>query len=54
MSMAASAKPPAPETDAQEWMMLDAEKSITRATILGFNKKSDPVCIMLFACPHLP
>ncbi|KAK2537690.1 phosphatidylinositol 4-phosphate 3-kinase C2 domain-containing subunit gamma [Columba guinea] len=46
MSMAASAKPPAPETDAQEWMMLDAEKSITRATILGFNKKSDPLYLV--------
>ncbi|XP_065702524.2 phosphatidylinositol 3-kinase C2 domain-containing subunit gamma [Patagioenas fasciata] len=46
MSMAASAKPPAPETDAQEWMMLDAEKSIARATILGFNKKSDPLYLI--------
>ncbi|XP_065499274.1 phosphatidylinositol 3-kinase C2 domain-containing subunit gamma [Caloenas nicobarica] len=46
MSMAASAKPPAPETDAQEWMMLDVEKSITRATILGFNKKSDPLYLV--------
>lgn len=54
MSVTGSAKPPAPETIPQEWMMLDAEKSIARATILGFNKKSDSVCIMLFACPHLP
>ncbi|KAM6214064.1 phosphatidylinositol 3-kinase C2 domain-containing subunit gamma [Sarcoramphus papa] len=41
MSVTGSAKPPAPETVPQEWMMLDAEKSIARATILGFNKKSD-------------
>ncbi|NWZ47467.1 P3C2G kinase, partial [Haliaeetus albicilla] len=40
MSVTGSAKPPAPETIPQEWMMLDAEKSIARATILGFNKKS--------------
>uniref|UniRef100_A0A663EAV6 Phosphatidylinositol-4-phosphate 3-kinase catalytic subunit type 2 gamma n=1 Tax=Aquila chrysaetos chrysaetos TaxID=223781 RepID=A0A663EAV6_AQUCH len=41
MSVTGSAKPPAPETIPQEWMMLDAEKSIARATILGFSKKSD-------------
>lgn len=54
MSVTGSAKPPAPETVPQDWMMLNAEKSIARATILGFNKKSDPVCIMFFACPRLP
>ncbi|NWS51711.1 P3C2G kinase, partial [Chunga burmeisteri] len=45
MSVTGSAKPPAPETVPQEWMMLDTEKSIARATILGFNKKSD--CLYL-------
>ncbi|KGL88859.1 Phosphatidylinositol 4-phosphate 3-kinase C2 domain-containing subunit gamma, partial [Charadrius vociferus] len=46
MSMTGSAKPPAPETDPQEWMMLAAEKSIARATILGFNKKSDSLYLV--------
>ncbi|NXE22412.1 P3C2G kinase, partial [Ardeotis kori] len=46
MSVTGSAKPPAPETASQEWMMLDAEKSIKRATILGFNKKSDPLYLV--------
>ncbi|KAM6146154.1 phosphatidylinositol 3-kinase C2 domain-containing subunit gamma [Phoenicopterus ruber ruber] len=46
MSVTGSAKPPAPETVPQEWMMLDAEKSIARATILGFNKKSDPLYLV--------
>ncbi|XP_054081023.1 phosphatidylinositol 3-kinase C2 domain-containing subunit gamma isoform X2 [Rissa tridactyla] len=46
MSMTGSAKPPAPETVPQEWMMLDAEKSIARATILGFNKKSDSLYLV--------
>ncbi|KFW73348.1 Phosphatidylinositol 4-phosphate 3-kinase C2 domain-containing subunit gamma, partial [Pygoscelis adeliae] len=46
MSVTASAKPPAPETVPQEWMMLDAEKSIARATILGFNKKSDSLYLV--------
>ncbi|XP_010001245.1 PREDICTED: LOW QUALITY PROTEIN: phosphatidylinositol 4-phosphate 3-kinase C2 domain-containing subunit gamma [Chaetura pelagica] len=41
MSVTSSAKPPAPETIPQQWMMLDTEKSIARATILGFTKKSD-------------
>ncbi|XP_075016259.1 phosphatidylinositol 3-kinase C2 domain-containing subunit gamma [Calonectris borealis] len=46
MSVAGSAKPPTPETVPQEWMMLDAEKSIARATILGFNKKSDSLYLV--------
>ncbi|NXH14910.1 P3C2G kinase, partial [Bucco capensis] len=46
MSMTSSAKPPAPETVPQEWMMLDAEKSISRATILGFNKKYDTLYLV--------
>ncbi|XP_063179271.1 phosphatidylinositol 3-kinase C2 domain-containing subunit gamma [Chroicocephalus ridibundus] len=46
MSMTGSAKPPAPDTVPQEWMMLDAEKSIARATILGFNKKSDSLYLV--------
>ncbi|XP_030325226.1 phosphatidylinositol 4-phosphate 3-kinase C2 domain-containing subunit gamma isoform X2 [Calypte anna] len=41
MSVMGSAKPPAPEPVPQEWLMLDAVKSIARATILGFSKKSD-------------
>lgn len=54
MSVGGSAKPPAPETVPQEWTMLHTERSIARATILGFSKKPDPVCIMFSACPHLP
>lgn len=54
MSVTGSAKPPAPDTVPQEWMMLDAEKAIARATILGFNKKSDSVCISFFTYLHLP
>ncbi|NWW91322.1 P3C2G kinase, partial [Rhynochetos jubatus] len=46
MSLTGSAKPPAPETVPQEWMMLDAERSIARATILGFNKKSDSLYLV--------
>ncbi|NWX12707.1 P3C2G kinase, partial [Aegotheles bennettii] len=46
MSMTGSAKPPAPETVPQEWVMLDTEKSIARATILGFNKKSDSLYLV--------
>ncbi|NWU40392.1 P3C2G kinase, partial [Hylia prasina] len=46
MSMGISAKPPAPETVPQEWMMLDTERSISRATILGFSKKPDPVYLI--------
>ncbi|KAF1478617.1 Phosphatidylinositol 4-phosphate 3-kinase C2 domain-containing subunit gamma, partial [Eudyptula minor novaehollandiae] len=46
MSVTGSAKPPAPETVPQEWVMLDAEKSIARATILGFNKKSDSLYLV--------
>ncbi|NWS66682.1 P3C2G kinase, partial [Crotophaga sulcirostris] len=44
--MSGSAKPPAPETIPQEWMKLATEKSIARATILGFNKKSDPLYLV--------
>ncbi|NXH68953.1 P3C2G kinase, partial [Hydrobates tethys] len=46
MSVTGSAKPPAPDAVPQEWMMLDAEKSIARATILGFNKKSDSLYLV--------
>ncbi|KAI6079051.1 Phosphatidylinositol-4-phosphate 3-kinase C2 domain-containing gamma polypeptide [Aix galericulata] len=46
MSVTGSAKPPAPETVPQEWMMLNTEKSIARATILGFNKKSDSLYLV--------
>ncbi|NXJ94139.1 P3C2G kinase, partial [Corythaixoides concolor] len=46
MSVTGSAKPPTPETVPQEWMMLDTEKSISRATILGFNKKSDSLYLV--------
>ncbi|NWY49314.1 P3C2G kinase, partial [Chionis minor] len=46
MSMTGSAKPPAPETVPQEWMMLDAEKSIARATILGFNRTPDSLYLV--------
>ncbi|NXJ02771.1 P3C2G kinase, partial [Psophia crepitans] len=46
MSVTGSAKPPAPETVPQEWTMLNAEKSIARATILGFNKKSDSLYLV--------
>ncbi|XP_064277463.1 phosphatidylinositol 3-kinase C2 domain-containing subunit gamma isoform X3 [Passer domesticus] len=46
MSVGSSAKPPAPETVPQEWMMLDTERSISRATILGFSRKPDPVFLV--------
>ncbi|NXL86885.1 P3C2G kinase, partial [Alectura lathami] len=46
MSLSGSAKPPAPETVPQEWVVLNAEKSIARATILGFNKKSDSLYLV--------
>ncbi|NWH92327.1 P3C2G kinase, partial [Aegithalos caudatus] len=46
MSVGSSAKPPAPETVPQEWVMLDTERSISRATILGFSKKPDPVYLI--------
>ncbi|NXU83658.1 P3C2G kinase, partial [Xiphorhynchus elegans] len=46
MSVTGSAKPPAPETVPQEWMMLDTEKSIARATILGFSKKPDSIYLV--------
>ncbi|KAM6302881.1 phosphatidylinositol 3-kinase C2 domain-containing subunit gamma [Podargus strigoides] len=46
MPVMVSPKPPAPETVPQEWMMLDTEKSIARATILGFNKKSDTIYLV--------
>nr|XP_009670228.1 PREDICTED: phosphatidylinositol 4-phosphate 3-kinase C2 domain-containing subunit gamma [Struthio camelus australis] len=39
MSVTGSAKPAAPEIVPQEWIVLDAEKAIARATVLGFNKK---------------
>ncbi|XP_056198012.1 phosphatidylinositol 3-kinase C2 domain-containing subunit gamma [Falco biarmicus] len=46
MSVTGFAKPPAPESVPQEWMMLDGEKSIARATILGFNKKTDSLYLV--------
>ncbi|XP_027555523.1 phosphatidylinositol 4-phosphate 3-kinase C2 domain-containing subunit gamma [Neopelma chrysocephalum] len=46
MSMTGSAKPPAPEAVPQEWIMLDSEKSIARATILGFSKKPDTIYLV--------
>ncbi|NXI85885.1 P3C2G kinase, partial [Rhipidura dahli] len=46
MSVGSSAKPPAPETVPQEWVMLDTERSIARATILGFSKKPDPLYLI--------
>ncbi|XP_059704013.1 phosphatidylinositol 3-kinase C2 domain-containing subunit gamma isoform X3 [Haemorhous mexicanus] len=46
MSVGSSAKPPAPESVPQEWMMLDTEGSIARATILGFSRKPDPVYLI--------
>ncbi|NWU62960.1 P3C2G kinase, partial [Pterocles burchelli] len=46
MSVTGSAKPPTPESVPQEWMMLDIEKSIARATILGFNKKPDSLYLV--------
>ncbi|XP_027764650.1 phosphatidylinositol 4-phosphate 3-kinase C2 domain-containing subunit gamma-like, partial [Empidonax traillii] len=46
MSVTGSAKPPAPEAVPQEWMMLDTEKSIARATILGFSKKPDSIYLV--------
>nr|XP_030119417.3 phosphatidylinositol 4-phosphate 3-kinase C2 domain-containing subunit gamma isoform X1 [Taeniopygia guttata]XP_041569623.1 phosphatidylinositol 4-phosphate 3-kinase C2 domain-containing subunit gamma isoform X1 [Taeniopygia guttata] len=46
MSVGSSAKPPAPETVPQEWMVLDTERSIARATILGFSRKPDSVYLI--------
>ncbi|NXO38966.1 P3C2G kinase, partial [Locustella ochotensis] len=46
MSVGSSAKPPAAETVPQEWMMLHTERSIARATILGFSRKPDPVYLI--------
>ncbi|NWV04863.1 P3C2G kinase, partial [Ptilonorhynchus violaceus] len=46
MSVGSSAKPPAPEAVPQEWMMLDTERSIARATILGFSRKPDPLYLI--------
>ncbi|NXP00656.1 P3C2G kinase, partial [Certhia brachydactyla] len=46
MSVGSSAKPSAPETVPQEWLMLDTERSISRATILGFSKKPDSVYLI--------
>lgn len=54
MSVAGSAKQPAPETVPQEWVMLDAEQSVARATILGFSRKPESVCTVFFPCPPLP
>lgn len=51
MSVGSSAKPPAPEPVPQEWMVLDTERSLARATILGFTKNPDPVCILFFCLP---
>ncbi|NWZ64425.1 P3C2G kinase, partial [Acrocephalus arundinaceus] len=46
MSVGSSAKPPAAETVPQEWMVLHTERSIARATILGFSKKPEPVYLI--------
>uniref|UniRef100_A0A8B9PQ24 Phosphatidylinositol 3-kinase C2 domain-containing subunit gamma n=1 Tax=Apteryx owenii TaxID=8824 RepID=A0A8B9PQ24_APTOW len=46
MSVTGSAKPATPEIVPQEWIMLDAEKAIARATILGFNKKPDSLYLV--------
>ncbi|XP_033370532.1 phosphatidylinositol 4-phosphate 3-kinase C2 domain-containing subunit gamma [Parus major] len=46
MSVGSSAKPPAPEPVPQEWMMLDTERSIARATVLGFSRKPDSVYLI--------
>ncbi|NXH47508.1 P3C2G kinase, partial [Dicaeum eximium] len=46
MSVGSSAKPAAPDTVPQEWVMLDTERSIARATILGFSKKPDSVYLI--------
>ncbi|NWW72870.1 P3C2G kinase, partial [Climacteris rufus] len=46
MSVGSSAKPPAPEVVPQEWMTLDTERSIARATILGFSRKPDSLYLI--------
>ncbi|NXL22160.1 P3C2G kinase, partial [Setophaga kirtlandii] len=46
MSVGSSAKPAAPESVPQEWLMLHTERSISRATILGFSRKPDPVYLI--------
>ncbi|NXF11817.1 P3C2G kinase, partial [Smithornis capensis] len=46
MSVTGSAKPPAPDTVPQEWMVLDTEKSISRATILGFSRRPDSIYLV--------
>uniref|UniRef100_A0A8C5JJ95 Phosphatidylinositol-4-phosphate 3-kinase catalytic subunit type 2 gamma n=1 Tax=Junco hyemalis TaxID=40217 RepID=A0A8C5JJ95_JUNHY len=46
MSVGSSAKPPAPESVPQEWMVLDTERSLSRATILGFSRKPDPIYLI--------
>ncbi|XP_058661154.1 phosphatidylinositol 3-kinase C2 domain-containing subunit gamma [Ammospiza caudacuta] len=46
MSVGSSAKPPAPESVPQEWMALDTERSLSRATILGFSRKPDPIYLI--------
>ncbi|NXD80805.1 P3C2G kinase, partial [Halcyon senegalensis] len=46
MSVTGSAKAPPPETVPQEWMMLNAKKSLARATILGFSKKPDSLYLV--------
>ncbi|XP_057878900.1 phosphatidylinositol 3-kinase C2 domain-containing subunit gamma [Melospiza georgiana] len=46
MSVGSSAKPPAPESVPQEWMVLDTERSLSRATILGFSRRPDPIYLI--------
>ncbi|NWV45473.1 P3C2G kinase, partial [Daphoenositta chrysoptera] len=46
MSVGSSAKPAAPETVPQEWVVLDTERSIARATVLGFSKKPDSLYLI--------
>ncbi|NWZ86653.1 P3C2G kinase, partial [Poecile atricapillus] len=46
MSVGSSAKPPAPEPVPQEWMILDTQRSIARATVLGFSRKPHSVYLI--------
>ncbi|XP_062447230.1 phosphatidylinositol 3-kinase C2 domain-containing subunit gamma isoform X2 [Rhea pennata] len=46
MSVTGSANPATPEVVPQEWIMLDAEKAIARATILGFKKTPDSLYLV--------
>ncbi|KAI1238754.1 hypothetical protein IHE44_0011840 [Lamprotornis superbus] len=46
MSVGSSAQPPAPEPVPQEWMVLHTDRSLARATILGFSKKPHPVYLI--------